>query len=332
MKKPLSSDSRKKVLETRGFKKSLAFLFLDVKNRKFLFASVVFHALIVAFFLFSWQSTEKFKVLKLPNNIHARVLSTDEMQKLKASEQAKLQKIADQKKKLEKQKVSKRKALREKAKREKALADKKALQIKKKAQEKKKALAKRKALAKTKALAKKKAKEKAARERAEKEKLRIEKELVEKELIEKELEAQNKSDFEERLLKKMQAIQTQESEHQKSIDEKRRLDSIAAQSSAAQEYELTEIEKYYFLIRQKIESRWHVPPKSSGLSLLLRIQLLPTGELSGVKVVESSGSKSFDKSAENAVKSVRLFPVSDDKAFFERNFRQFSMRFTPESK
>ena len=66
------------------------------------------------------------------------------------------------------------------------------------------------------------------------------------------------------------------------------------------------------------------------MSAKLLVELIPTGEVVAVSVVESSGNAAFDRSAEQAVRRARRFEVPQDNAIFEENFRQFYFLFQPE--
>lgn len=91
------------------------------------------------------------------------------------------------------------------------------------------------------------------------------------------------------------------------------------------------VDKYLAGIRSEIERRWSRPPLSrNGMQVLLRIFLLPGGELSDVQVVESSGNAAFDRSALAAVQKVGSFIVPSDPVEFDRNFRQFTVLFNPD--
>ncbi|XOV84452.1 MAG: cell envelope integrity protein TolA [bacterium] len=91
----------------------------------------------------------------------------------------------------------------------------------------------------------------------------------------------------------------------------------------AQSYQLG----IYDLVRQN----WSRPPSArNGMSARLLVELIPTGEVVAVSVVESSGNTAFDRSAEQAVRRARRFEVPQDNAIFEENFRQFYFLFQPE--
>ena len=62
----------------------------------------------------------------------------------------------------------------------------------------------------------------------------------------------------------------------------------------------------------------------------LLVELIPTGRVMSVTVVESSGNAEFDRSAEAAVNKAREFEVPAESEIFERHFRQFSLLFRPE--
>jgi colicin import membrane protein len=64
----------------------------------------------------------------------------------------------------------------------------------------------------------------------------------------------------------------------------------------------------------------------------LEVQLVPTGEVVGVRVVRSSGNAAFDASAENAVRKAGAFPELQKlpSGEFEKKFRRLNLIFKPE--
>ena len=86
-------------------------------------------------------------------------------------------------------------------------------------------------------------------------------------------------------------------------------------------------------IRATVINRWTRPPSArNGMVAVLSIQLVPTGEVVGVSVLQSSGNNAFDRSAMNAVERSARFPVVAklEHAVFEDNFRRFQLIFKPE--
>ena len=86
-------------------------------------------------------------------------------------------------------------------------------------------------------------------------------------------------------------------------------------------------------IRATVINRWTRPPSArNGMVAVLSIQLVPTGEVVGVSVLQSSGNNAFDRSAMNAVERSARFPdvVKLENAVFEDNFRRFQLIFKPE--
>lgn len=95
-------------------------------------------------------------------------------------------------------------------------------------------------------------------------------------------------------------------------------EALAAQSFRAGIYEL-------------VRQNWSRPPSArNGMSARLLVELIPTGEVIAVEVVEGSGNSAFDQSAEQAVRQTRRFVVPSDNAQFERYFRRFYFLFKPE--
>jgi len=88
---------------------------------------------------------------------------------------------------------------------------------------------------------------------------------------------------------------------------------------------------YAAQIRQDIVRNWSRPPSArNGMKALLRVSLVPTGEVVDVSVVEGSGNDAFDRSAVLAVEKAERFTVPADSRQFERNFREFEVLFRPE--
>ena len=63
----------------------------------------------------------------------------------------------------------------------------------------------------------------------------------------------------------------------------------------------------------------------------MRISLVPTGEITDVHIVKSSGNAALDRSAELAVWKVAKLPVPKDLVLFEKEFRQFNLNLRPEN-
>ena len=80
---------------------------------------------------------------------------------------------------------------------------------------------------------------------------------------------------------------------------------------------------------------WSRPPSArNDMQARLQVDLTPAGDLLGVQVVDSSGNEAFDRSAEAAVRkaarTLGRFPVPDDLAVFEAQFRRLTLLFKPE--
>jgi colicin import membrane protein len=90
---------------------------------------------------------------------------------------------------------------------------------------------------------------------------------------------------------------------------------------------------YAALIRDTVTGYWSRPPSArNGMQAVLELQLVPTGEIVSVRVLESSGSVAFDRSAMNAVDKAGAFPELKNlpPREFENNFRRFRLLFRPE--
>ena len=88
---------------------------------------------------------------------------------------------------------------------------------------------------------------------------------------------------------------------------------------------------YVAQIQREIIQNWSRPPSArNGMETLLRVHLVPTGEIVDVKIIEGSGNDAFDRSAILAVRKSERFVVPADTLRFERDFREFTVLFKPD--
>jgi len=88
---------------------------------------------------------------------------------------------------------------------------------------------------------------------------------------------------------------------------------------------------YVSQIQRDIIGNWSRPPSArNGMQALLRVILVPTGEVVDVVVEKGSGNDAFDRSAILAVRKAQRFQVPAQSRQFERDFREFTVLFRPE--
>ena len=84
-------------------------------------------------------------------------------------------------------------------------------------------------------------------------------------------------------------------------------------------------------IYKKVVANWSRPPSArNGMVAKLLVELIPTGEVLGVTVLEGSDNIAFNQSAEAAVRKSRRFEVPQQPRIFEAHFRRFTLLFKPE--
>ena len=121
--------------------------------------------------------------------------------------------------------------------------------------------------------------------------------------------------------------QEEEVERQRQVEE----EAIVAAEAARTEFEL--VQSATALIQQALQQVWNRPPSArNGMRAILRIRMLPTGELLEASITQSSGDSAFDRSAENAVYSASPFSELQNLPInvFNTNFRTLSLIFEPE--
>ncbi len=152
-----------------------------------------------------------------------------------------------------------------------------------------------------------------------------------------------RNEYEQHKLREaMQKMQTEPTvvakQDQRDIEYERRLmeEGLAEAIRSEQEFRIavTDDERalaYVGQIQRQIIQNWSRPPTArNGMQALLKVYLVPTGEVVDVIVVESSGNEAFDRSAILAVRKSEQFTVPQETREFEKNFREFSVLFKPE--
>jgi len=268
--------------------------------------SVTFHLLLVAFFVFGIDFTDDEIHSKPPVNI-VKATVIDES-KIKAAAEE-LKKLEKKKKLQEKKRVDdlRKKRLAE----EKKIADlkkKKANQKKKLAQQKADEAARQAKLKKQKTLAKKK-----KAEAAKKKKLAQAKEL--KQRLAREKAEKIKAAAKAKAAQE-QAEREQDLREQAALEEQQMRAQVAVAS-------------YTDLIRQKVERNWIQPPGDiMGLNCVVRVRLIPGGDVIDAQVIKSSGNTFFDRSVERATRKAAPLPLPSDPSMFNY-FRTLEFYFRP---
>jgi len=175
-----------------------------------------------------------------------------------------------------------------------------------------------------------------AAKRQREEKLRVEKQRQQKLAAEKSAQEKKRA-AELAEQKRLQAEQRRQRD--KAEAERKRIESEFAEAMAAEQANIVAQEdervanSYRQLIQQRLSENWSRPPSARlGMETLIRIQLVPTGRVVGVTIIDSSGDSAFDRSVEQAALKVEQFVELQgmDPGLFERKFRQFDVAFSPE--
>lgn len=129
-----------------------------------------------------------------------------------------------------------------------------------------------------------------------------------------------------------------EAESQRLNDQatKRKRDADAAAKVAADaqaRLQAEQIGQYMLAINKKIKSQWRRPASvvTPNLVSLLRITVLPGGEVASVVIQNSSGNEAFDVSAKEAVARASPLPVPSDAVLFREQFKVFMLKYKSEN-
>jgi colicin import membrane protein len=106
---------------------------------------------------------------------------------------------------------------------------------------------------------------------------------------------------------------------------------LQAQVAAEQEEQRAQdaLSKYIPYIQDKVTRNWIRPPGSpEGLVCVVKVRLIPGGEVVGATVIRSSGDPVFDRSVETAVLKASPLPLPPDASLFD-HFREINFNFNP---
>lgn len=263
--------------------------------------AVSFHCLLLAFLLYL-QSNRAPEALELVQPTIIKALFIDENPQVVNQQNAERQRLE----RIEQQRVAREQQQRE-AQQEKAEADRQVAAERAQQQERERAaLVERQQL-----------------ERQQAEKLKQEQEQKQEQERRTAAEQQR-----QRELAEAERVRQQQAQDQQRQQEQ----AQAAQAEAARtEYEL--VQSATALIQQVVQENWSRPPSArNGMSVVLQIRMLPTGELVDASITQSSGDAAFDRSAETAV--IRAAPFRELSSLpitiFNANFRTLTLTFRPE--
>lgn len=287
--------------------------------------ALILHGVILSALFYSWLGYAEEEKHLTPRHVKAQIVDIkSQLQARQRDEQAAAKKKADarkladaRKKEALKKEQQKKEALKQKQRKQEAA--KKEQQAREKAQAVKQAEAKKKAEA---------LKQDAARKQAE----ALKKEQAAKQKQEEEMrrQAKAKKDAERKRAEQQRIAREQQAQQ--------RRDAELAAALAAEEQEMQALQDkqttagYLDYIAAEIESNWRRPPSArNGMTVLLSLHLLPTGEVDNVYVAKSSGDSHFDESAIRAVQRVGQFSELQnmDPMLFDRNFRKLNLNYNP---
>ena len=175
------------------------------------------------------------------------------------------------------------------------------------------------------------------KEKAEAE-TKVHDEKVKKEKAKKEADDKAKAEKQKKLEEEQKAAA--EADKKKKAEKQRREELKALDAALQKEEQMistsvddVSTKSYEELIAERVRQNWNRPPSArNGMTAVLEIKMLPTGQVVGVRIVQSSGDAPFDRAAEQAVKRVDRFEEVKNipPDIFEKYFRQFLFTFRPE--
>lgn len=111
---------------------------------------------------------------------------------------------------------------------------------------------------------------------------------------------------------------------QKLAEEEQERQAVIAAANAARRQ--SEIGRYIDIIKGHVQSKWISISKNPGIFSIVRVKVIPGGEVIYAKTITSSGDKIFDRNAENAVLNASPLPIPPADTDLITVFRDFNLR------
>ncbi|MEX2481076.1 MAG: cell envelope integrity protein TolA, partial [Gammaproteobacteria bacterium] len=143
-------------------------------------------------------------------------------------------------------------------------------------------------------------------------------------------EAARKAAEEERERQENAAREAERKRREQALQEALAAEEAAEQAEAQAAADANELNRYVAAIANTVRQSFTILPGFEGLNCILRITLVPSGEVAGVQIVKSSGNAAFDRQAENAVRKAAPLPVPSDPRLFQQ-MRSISFVFDPQT-
>ena len=285
--------------------------------------SLILHVVLGALLIFSFDFTAQTKTQPKNNINTVKAVTVDKKQV--ELELVRIKKVEDEKLQKEKKRLDDLEKKANQLKKDRQTEEKKLAETKKKKeQEQKKRKQEQKKLA---TLKKEKTELKKQRELEEK-KIKEAEDKAEK--LKAEEDARKKKEIEDKKAAEEKQLEEAEAAKKKQLEEE-----LAAQLAAEESAEQTKkdqalINNIASNIKRSIESNFNKVGLPQGIACVLRVRLIPGGEVVDVTIAESSGNDIFDRRAVNATQKASPLPVPDDVATFERlDLREINMTFKP---
>jgi len=171
--------------------------------------------------------------------------------------------------------------------------------------------------------------ERLAEQQRQAEQLRQRQEVAERERL-AELQRQREAEQQARAREQEQQRQRELAAEQ---DRQRREAEAASAAAEVARAEQEMVMAYTGIIHDLVQQNWSRPPSArNGMTVVFRIQMVPTGDILDVQLVQSSGDYAFDRAAETAIYRVGRFQELQGMPInmFNENFRSLLLTFRPE--
>lgn len=181
----------------------------------------------------------------------------------------------------------------------------------------------------------KKLQEAERRKEAERKKVALEQERVRQQQKQAEDKRQEElkraQQFKEKIAAEQKRVDEDQKRQEQLQQERQRQQAEAIARQAEAKRQATIIDKYEALMHQKVKQNWIQPPSSKKKVCIVKINMIPTGDVMDITIISGSGDPVFDRSVIHAIKKSSPLPVPPPEVGLFNVFRELNFEFGTDS-
>jgi colicin import membrane protein len=141
--------------------------------------------------------------------------------------------------------------------------------------------------------------------------------------------------FKDKIVAEQKRLDEEQKRHEQALlqqeQDRKRQEAEAIAHKAEEKRQVTIIDKYKAMMHQQVRQNWFQQPSFKKKVCILKINMLPTGDVINITIISSSGDPIFDRSVYHAIERASPLPVPPPEAGLFEVFRELNFEFGSET-